>query len=65
MQMNFARELKRQMQAEGWSVLRLEKESGVTAAYIYRVLDGAQCPSLRIAGKLAEAIGLELRLVAK
>ena len=63
--LNFPLELRRAMKHEGLSVHQLEKESGVTAAYIYRILDDAQNPSLRIASKLASALGLELRLVGR
>ena len=43
----------------------LAARSGVTRAYIYRILAETQNPSLLVASKLAKAVGLELTLTAK
>lgn len=47
------------------TIAQLSRDSGVTEAYIYRVLAEAQNPSLKIANKLAGAVKMHLVLAKK
>lgn len=47
------------------SIRELSDRSGITRAYVYRILADQQNPSLEIASRLADAIDLTFNMVAK
>ena len=55
---SFTEQITKEMKLRGWSASDLALESGVTVAYIYRILSGQQNPSMQVADKLAAALGL-------
>lgn len=59
----FRQQLRARMEKLDISPTELARLSGITRAYIYRVLDGSQVPSLELADKLAEAVGLAITTV--
>jgi len=65
MRLNFARELRIQMNRQNMTVVQLSRKSGVTRAYIYKLLAAEQHASLPIATKIADALNMKLQLVAK
>lgn len=44
------------------SMSQLAKDAGVGRAYLYRVLDGIQVPSIERAERIAKAAGLKLSI---
>ena len=54
----FTEQIREELEKRSWTPTDLAKESGVTVAYIYRVLNGSQNPSMEIADKMAAALGL-------
>jgi len=65
MKPSFSTRLQVEMRREKVTINELSIRSGITRAYIYRVLKDEQNPSIAIASKLAESIGLRLTLAPK
>ncbi len=61
---SFREQIQKAMDDKQWSTLELSEASGVTRAYIYRVLDGKVNPSMEIADKLAKPLGLVITTIA-
>lgn len=55
---SFTEQIQQEMKRREFTPTDLAGESGVTVAYIYRVLNGTQNPSMEVADKLAAALGL-------
>jgi gp16 family phage-associated protein len=55
---NFVHQIKARMEKLGMTHAQLAEAAGVSRAYIYRILDGKQTPSMEIADSIAEALGL-------
>lgn len=55
---SFCEQIKKQMEEQGLSFTQLAESSGVSRAYLYRILDGTHVPSMDIADKIAAALGL-------
>lgn len=51
------------MDKRGMTIAQLAEESGVTRAYLYRILDEKQTPSMEIADEIAKALGLVITTV--
>lgn len=56
----FLREVKARMAAREVSVSQLAHDTGLTRPYLSRLLNGRQEPSLVVAGKIADALGLAI-----
>jgi DNA-binding phage protein len=46
------------MEERQLSFTDLSRQSGVSRAYLYRVLDGTNVPTMDVADKIAKALGL-------
>ena len=57
---HFREQIEKAMLAKDWGTLELAEASGITRAYIYRILNGEQNPSLEVADRLASALGLKI-----
>lgn len=62
---DFRFKLAEAMQKNGISKKELADRADIARQYVYRVLDGTQTPSLKIAGDLAEAAGLRITTAVK
>lgn len=60
----FIRRIKARIDETGIEMTELEERSGVSRQYIYRVLAGKQMPSLEIAERIAQALGLSIEIAA-
>ena len=68
--LNMTNELRRRLKSgkgksPKMSAYDLAAKSGVTPQFIYKILDGSQSPSVKIANRLASGLGCELKLVKK
>lgn len=61
----FVAKLAKKIEDDGWNVSELARKSGVARPYIYRILSGQHVPSLEVAYKLADAVGLQVTLSEK
>lgn len=55
---SFRRQILDRLAETGLTYADLAEKSGVSRAYVYRVLDGSQVPSMAIADRIAAALGL-------
>jgi transcriptional regulator with XRE-family HTH domain len=55
---NFVEQVRLRMTKLGINRAQLAEGSGISRAYIYRVLDGKQVPSMDVADKIATSVGL-------
>lgn len=55
---SFTSQILAKIEETGVSRTELARQAGVTRAYLYRVLDGTQVPSMVVADKIAKALGL-------
>lgn len=60
---SFIEQIKACMDKRGMTIAQLAEESGVTRAYLYRILDEKQTPSMEIADEIAKALGLVITTV--
>lgn len=60
----FIRQVKARIKETGIEMTELERRSGVSRQYIYKVLAGKQMPSLEIAEKIAKALNLTFEISA-
>ena len=65
MSVDIERQLRDAARRSGLSMYRLSKESGVAYAGLHGFLTGDRRLSLRVAARLATALGLELRPVRR
>lgn len=49
----------------GWTMVEFADRAGITRAYAYRILRGDANPSIEVAERMAEAIGLRLTFSEK
>lgn len=54
----FCEQIKIQMDRRKLTHADVAKEANVSRAYLYRILDGSQTPSMKVADRIAEALGL-------
>ncbi len=55
---SFREQINAQMKKKQLTHTEVAKESGISRAYLYRILDGQQTPSMKVADKIADALGL-------
>ena len=56
------KEIKRAVKVHGMSMTEIADRAEIGRAYLHRIRDGKQTPSLMIAAKIADAIGMKLTL---
>jgi DNA-binding phage protein len=54
--------VRKRMEATGMSMTELSRRTGLARAHVYRLLSGANTPSLRNAEAIASAVGMRLVL---
>lgn len=54
----FCDQIRAQMDKQKLSHAQVAEQSGISRAYLYRILDGSQVPSMDVADKIARALGL-------
>lgn len=54
----FCEQIRLQMEKRQLSHADVAKGAQVSRAYLYRILDGTQTPSMKVADRIAEALGL-------
>lgn len=55
---SFLNEIRQKMEEQQLSHTELAEKAAVSRAYLYRILDGTQTPSMEIADRIAAALGL-------
>lgn len=60
---SFTAQILAKIDETGISRTELARKSGITRAYLYRVLSGSQVPSIAVASRIAEALGLTITTV--
>lgn len=59
---DFIRQVKARIKETGIEMTELERLSGVSRQFIYKVIAGKQSPSLEIAEKIAKALDLSIEV---
>lgn len=55
---SFCEQIRIQMEKRKLTHADVAKDAHVSRAYLYRILDGTQTPSMKVADRIAEALGL-------
>lgn len=54
----FCEQIRLQMEKRKLTHAEVAKEAKVSRAYLYRILDGSQTPSMKVADRIAASLGL-------
>lgn len=61
----FAKSIRDAIESQDMTIMELSRRTGVTRQHLYRILAGEHAPSLSVAERIAEALGLTLTVSQK
>lgn len=63
--MNIVQQIENRRADVGMGIGEWSEKSGITKAYLYRLVAGGANPSAKVLGQIADPLGLEVKVVPK